>query len=105
AQHAQLGAGVQRLPLGWAHAARRRAHAASPPRARPYAGGATNCRRRVGEMPPFERNWAFFLDIDGTLLDIAATPKAVHTAKADCRLVAALYDKASVSLRVSLGPS
>ena len=56
-------------------------------------------------MPPFERNWAFFLDIDGTLLDIAATPKAVHTAKADCRLVAALYDKADGALALVSGRS
>jgi len=56
-------------------------------------------------MPPFERNWAFFLDIDGTLLDIAATPKAVHTAKADCHLVAALYDKADGALALVSGRS
>ncbi|HYR34942.1 MAG TPA: trehalose-phosphatase [Burkholderiales bacterium] len=56
-------------------------------------------------MPPFNSNWAFFLDIDGTLLEIAATPKAVHTAKADCRLVAALYDKAGGALALVSGRS
>src|SRR5438270_3758605 len=56
-------------------------------------------------MPPFKPNWAFFLDIDGTLLEIAATPKAVHTVKADCRLVAALYDKAGGALALVSGRS
>jgi len=56
-------------------------------------------------MPPFKSHWAFFLDIDGTLLDIAATPKAVHTARADCRLVAALYDKADGALALVSGRS
>src|SRR5919206_637019 len=56
-------------------------------------------------MPPFKRNWAFFLDIDGTLLDIAATPKAVHTVRADCKLVAALYDKADGALALVSGRS
>jgi trehalose 6-phosphate phosphatase len=56
-------------------------------------------------MPPFQRNWAFFLDIDGTLLDIAATPKAVHTARADSRLVASLYDKTGGALALVSGRS
>jgi len=56
-------------------------------------------------MPPFKPNWAFFLDIDGTLLEIAVTPKAVHTARADCRLVAALYDKAGGALALVSGRS
>jgi trehalose 6-phosphate phosphatase len=56
-------------------------------------------------MPPFERNWAFFLDIDGTLLDIAATPRAVHTARADCRLVAALHEQAGGALALVSGRS
>src|SRR5437764_10702793 len=56
-------------------------------------------------MPPFRPNFAFFLDIDGTLLEIAATPKAVHTAKADCKLVAALYDKAGGALALVSGRS
>ncbi len=56
-------------------------------------------------MPPFEKIWAFFLDIDGTLLDIAATPRAVHTAKADCRLVAALYEGSGGALALVSGRS
>ena len=57
------------------------------------------------ELPPFRPDWAFFLDIDGTLLDIAPTPKAVHTAKADCKLIAALYEKADGALALVSGRS
>jgi len=57
------------------------------------------------ELPPFRPDWAFFLDIDGTLLDIAPTPKAVHTAKADCKLVAALYEHAGGALALVSGRS
>jgi trehalose 6-phosphate phosphatase len=56
-------------------------------------------------LPPFARDWAFFLDIDGTLLDIAPTPKAVHTMRADTKLVAALYDKAGGALALVSGRS
>ena len=56
-------------------------------------------------MPPFRPDFAFFLDIDGTLLEIAATPKAVHMAKDDCKLVAALYDKADGALTLVSGRS
>jgi trehalose 6-phosphate phosphatase len=45
-------------------------------------------------MPPFASNWAFFLDIDGTLLDIAALPAAVHAGAADFELLTALYEAA-----------
>ena len=41
-------------------------------------------------MPPFERNWAFFLDIDGTLLEIAETPDAVEADRSELLLVGKL---------------
>lgn len=56
-------------------------------------------------MPPFQRNWAFFLDIDGTLLDIASTPRAVHTARPHCRLVAALHEETGGALALVSGRS
>jgi trehalose 6-phosphate phosphatase len=56
-------------------------------------------------MPPAGRHWAFFLDIDGTLLDIAATPEAVHTAAADCRLIRSLHVAADGALALISGRS
>ncbi len=57
------------------------------------------------EPPAAQADWAYFLDIDGTLLDIAPTPKAVHTARADCELVAALYEKCGGALALVSGRS
>lgn len=56
-------------------------------------------------MPPFGPNWALFLDVDGTLLEIAATPRAVHTDRADTKLIAALYEKADGALALVSGRS
>ena len=55
--------------------------------------------------PPFESNWALFLDIDGTLLEIAATPQAVHPVGADTRLIGALHEKANGALALVSGRS
>src|SRR3954466_13490839 len=55
--------------------------------------------------PPFEPHWALFLDIDGTLLEIAATPQAVHTARADTTLIAALYEKTDGAFALVSGRS
>ena len=45
-------------------------------------------------VPPLVPNAAFFLDIDGTLFDIAALPAAVHAGAADFELLTALYEAA-----------
>jgi trehalose 6-phosphate phosphatase len=45
----------------------------------------------MNNVPPFNPRWAWFLDIDGTLLDIAAIPSAVKTGPSDTRLVTGLY--------------
>jgi trehalose 6-phosphate phosphatase len=42
-------------------------------------------------MPPYAANWAFFLDIDGTLLDIEGHPDAVRIEHAELDLVSALH--------------
>lgn len=45
-----------------------------------------------GEAPPPPRiDWAFFLDVDGTLIDIADTPAAVHVDAALLELIARLH--------------
>jgi trehalose 6-phosphate phosphatase len=40
-------------------------------------GGTQIAAPPADEPPPFDAGWAFFLDVDGTLLDHAATPGAV----------------------------
>ncbi len=42
-------------------------------------------------MPPYAANWAFFLDIDGTQLDIEGHPDAVRIGRAELDLVGGLH--------------
>jgi trehalose 6-phosphate phosphatase len=42
-------------------------------------------------MPPFAADWAFFLDIDGTLLEIEGHPDDVHIGRGELDLVAGLH--------------
>jgi trehalose 6-phosphate phosphatase len=53
--------------------------------------------------PAYARDWAFFLDIDGTLLDIAETPQAVHTDAADYRLLERLHAAAGGAVALVSG--
>jgi trehalose 6-phosphate phosphatase len=42
-------------------------------------------------MPPYAANWAFFLDIDGTLLEIEGHPDDVRIGRAELDLVSGLH--------------
>ena len=54
-------------------------------------------------MPPFAANWAFFLDLDGTLLEIAETPDAVGIGPDEKRLVENLVAGAGGAVAVISG--
>ena len=54
-------------------------------------------------VPAYERDWAFFLDIDGTLLEIAETPDAVHADAADYRLLERLHAAAGGAVALVSG--
>jgi trehalose 6-phosphate phosphatase len=47
--------------------------------------------RKLLQPPAAETGWAYFLDVDGTLLDIAETPGSVHVDAALLDLIARLY--------------
>lgn len=54
-------------------------------------------------MPPFAPDWAFFLDIDGTLLEIAPTPHAVMPHGEKIRLVERLLRAAGGAVALVSG--
>jgi trehalose 6-phosphate phosphatase len=54
-------------------------------------------------IPRYEPDWAFFLDIDGTLLEIAETPEAVQTDSADYRLLERLQAAAGGAVALISG--
>jgi trehalose 6-phosphate phosphatase len=56
-------------------------------------------------LPPFERNWAFFLDLDGTLLDIASAPDKVAIEKSDIQALENLQRAAGGALALISGRS
>jgi trehalose 6-phosphate phosphatase len=54
-------------------------------------------------VPPLPPGCALFLDLDGTLLEIAATPESVHPKRADCQLVARLQTACKGALAIISG--
>ncbi len=56
-------------------------------------------------LPPFEPGWALFLDVDGTLLDIAERPDQVAPHEIDSALVEALQRAAGGALALISGRS
>ena len=56
-------------------------------------------------LPPWRDDWALFLDVDGTLLAIAATPTAVHVPDRAVGLLAGLRDKLAGALALVSGRS
>ena len=54
-------------------------------------------------MPPFSRDWAFFLDLDGTLLEIEETPDAVGAGPDENRLLKELVASAGGAVAVISG--
>ena len=56
-------------------------------------------------MPPFAAGWALFLDVDGTLLDHAEHPQAVHVEAGLLRLIEGLLDATDGALALISGRS
>src|SRR5687767_3620925 len=56
-------------------------------------------------MAPFQRNWAFFLDLDGTLVDIAETPEAVDPGPPEIALLRNLVHAAGGAVALISGRS
>ena len=67
--------------------------------------GSLAARVRRGPPPPITRACAVFLDIDGTLLEIAPTPERVRTDRAVATLLPALADHVGGALALVTGRS
>lgn len=65
----------------------------------------TTARTRRDRPPPAEAQWAFFLDVDGTLIDIAASPGAARVDDALLGLVARLHHACGGALALISGRS
>lgn len=57
----------------------------------------------AGLPPPARSEWAYFLDFDGTLLDLALTPDAIHVDAALPALLAALHRRCAGAVALISG--
>lgn len=78
-----------------------------PNRAVYHRPGATGVSGAVksGTVPAPRRNWAYFLDVDGTLIDIADRPDEVQVDDALLGLVARLHHACGGALALVSGRS
>jgi trehalose 6-phosphate phosphatase len=60
-------------------------------------------RVKPGPPPVAQSDWAYFLDFDGTLLDLAATPDAIHVDPALPALLSALHRASSGAVALISG--
>lgn len=56
-------------------------------------------------LPPARLDWAYFLDVDGTLIDLAATPDTVHVDEALLTLLGTLHKRCGGALALVSGRS
>ncbi|HEX5613074.1 MAG TPA: trehalose-phosphatase [Burkholderiales bacterium] len=56
-------------------------------------------------MPPFSERWAFFLDVDGTLLEYAQSPQGVHVREDLLELLRRLQQRAAAAVALISGRS
>jgi len=56
-------------------------------------------------LPPYSADWCFFLDVDGTLLEIAERPELAHVEDATRELLAGVRDAAGGALALISGRS
>lgn len=60
-------------------------------------------RKVPGPPPPAQNDWAYFLDFDGTLLDLAATPDTIRVDSALPQLLTALHQASAGAVALISG--
>jgi trehalose 6-phosphate phosphatase len=60
-------------------------------------------RTKPGQPPAAQRDWAYFLDLDGTLLELAATPDTIRVDSALPQLLTALHQASAGAVALVSG--